>query len=441
MYEKIASLAEEMTEELVACRRDFHKFAEPGWCEMRTTSLLARRLKDMGYPIVVGKAVCKDDARMGVPKQEVLDFYYEEAKRTGADPEFLPYTKDGFTGVVATLDCGPGPITALRFDIDALGVHENLTEEHRPYREGFASIHQGAMHACGHDGHATIGLGIAKILMALKDELCGTIKLLFQPAEEGVRGARSIVESGYLDDVEKVLACHITGRVTDIDQTSDFNVGFGGCLATTKMDVTFTGKSAHASGAPETGNNAMMAAAVAVQNIYAIPRHSGGTTRINVGSLKAGSGRNVIADSATMEIEVRGATTEVNAYVEDYARRIIKGAAEMHGCTYEITLAGTCFSLESDMPFMKQIEKVAKDFPGLRPSPLLRRQSTGSEDFAYMMQRVQSHGGLGSMLRILCKTSAVAHNNKFDFDDYDALPKAVKILSATVYDINRKNNI
>lgn len=440
MFSKISAMAEAMTEELVVCRRDLHKFAEPGWCEIRTASILAKKLTDMGYKVLLGEQVIKTEARMGVPKQEILDFYYEEAKRTGAVPEFIEQVKNGYTGVMGILECGPGPVTALRFDIDALGVQEALTPDHRPYAEGFASIHKGAMHACGHDGHATIGLGVAKVLMALKEQLCGTIKLIFQPAEEGVRGARSIVEKGHLDDVENVLACHITGRVTELDAKSDFNVGFGGCLATSKLDVYFTGKAAHASGAPEAGHNALMAATVAAQNIYAIPRHSKGTSRINVGKLIAGSGRNVIADQAFMEIEVRGATTEVNDYMEAYARRIIKAAAEMHECEIAIELAGTCFSLESDMPLMERLDKVAKQMPELVSSPLLRRQSTGSEDFAYMMGCVQGHGGMGSMVRILCKTAAVAHNNKFDFDDYDALPKAVKILAAGAYDLNRKNN-
>lgn len=440
MFKKISEMAEAMTEELVACRRDLHKYAEPGWCEIRTATLIARKLTDMGYKVLVGEAVIDTAGRMGVPKQEVLDYYYEEAKRTGADTEFIEQVKNGYTGVMGILECGPGPVTALRFDIDALGVQEALVPEHRPYAEGFASIHKGAMHACGHDGHATIGLGVAKVLMALKEQLCGTIKLIFQPAEEGVRGARSIVEKGHLDDVGNVLACHITGRITEADEKADFNVGFGGCLATSKLDVYFTGKAAHASGFPEAGHNALLAATVAAQNIYSIPRHSKGTTRLNVGKLIAGSGRNVIADQAFMEIEVRGATTEINDYVEAYARRIIKAAAEMHECTAEIELAGTCFSLESDLPLMERLDKVAKEMPELTSHPQLRRQSTGSEDFAYMMGRVQSHGGMGSMVRILCKTSAVAHNNKFDFDDYDALPKAVKILAAGACDLNRKNN-
>mgnify|MGYP002671194830 FL=1 len=111
----------------------------------------------------------------------------------------------GYTGVVAVLRCGEGATLAMRFDIDALPMAECPQETHRPTREGFASVNPGMMHACGHDGHAAIGLGVAHILAAHRDELRGTVKLIFQPAEEGVRGAKSIVENGHLDGVDYLI--------------------------------------------------------------------------------------------------------------------------------------------------------------------------------------------------------------------------------------------
>ena len=119
---------------------------------------------------------------MGVPSDEELEAHYALALEQGADPEFLPYTKGGMTGVVGILRCGEGPTIAMRFDIDALGVVEADEPEHRPAAEGFASVNRGAMHACGHDGHATMGMGVAEVLMAIKDQLHGTVKLIFQPA-------------------------------------------------------------------------------------------------------------------------------------------------------------------------------------------------------------------------------------------------------------------
>ena len=117
--------------------------------------------------------------------------------------------------MIGILRCGEGPTVAMRFDIDALGVFEEHDPSHRPAKEGFNSVNEGFMHACGHDGHATIGLGVAKVLMSIKDQLHGTVKLIFQPAEEGVRGAKSIVDNGHLDGVDYLIGSHVTNKKED----------------------------------------------------------------------------------------------------------------------------------------------------------------------------------------------------------------------------------
>ena len=134
MTDTIRSRAQALLPELTAIRRDLHRFAEPGWLEMRTTSLLARKLTDLGYEVLTGPAVCKADARMGLPSPETLEEHYVWAQEHGADPDFLPATRGGFTGVIATMHCGEGPTVALRFDIDALGVLEAGDETHLPAR-------------------------------------------------------------------------------------------------------------------------------------------------------------------------------------------------------------------------------------------------------------------------------------------------------------------
>jgi aminobenzoyl-glutamate utilization protein A len=102
---------------------------------------------------------------------------------------------EGLTGCVAVFDSGrPGPTLGLRFDIDCVNVSETTAADHIPDKEGFASTNPGYMHACGHDGHMSIGLGVAQWLVANRDRLKGRVKLLFQPAEEGVRGARPMAE-------------------------------------------------------------------------------------------------------------------------------------------------------------------------------------------------------------------------------------------------------
>lgn len=374
LYAAIQQLAEDLAGSVVSTRRDFHKYAESGWFEMRTASLVARRLHDLGYETLVGREVCLAEARMGLPGDDDLARHYERVRNQGADLEYLEAVKGGFTGVIGILRCGKGPVVALRFDIDALGVNEDERQSHRPSREGFASVNPGMMHACGHDGHAAIGLGIAEVLMQVKKHLSGTVKLIFQPAEEGVRGARSIVEKGHLDDVSVVLACHITGRETDDDAQSDLNCGSADGFATTKLDVVYRGCAAHAANFPQEGRNALMAAATATLNIYAIPRHGRGDTRINVGRLNAGSGRNVIPDYAKLEVEVRGRTDEALEYVEAYARRIVSAAADMHQASCDIVVVGEAPALTSDESLAETIREICLTrLHNIRPHPQLCR--------------------------------------------------------------------
>ena len=353
IYEQIIKETDKITGELTAQRRDFHRYAETGWFEMRTSSIIARKLTELGYEVLTGSQVCRKESRMGVPSEEALDAQYQRAAAQGADPEFLKDTRDGMTGVIGILRCGAGPVIAMRFDIDALGVFEETDSCHRPAREGFRSVNEGFMHACGHDAHAAVGLGVAQVLMDIKGSLHGTVKLIFQPAEEGVRGAKSIVDNGHLDGVDFFLGSHVTPK-KDSDPAAVIP-GSIGYFATTKYDVVFHGKAAHAGGSPELGQNVMLAIATAILNLYAIPRHSGGASRVNVGTVCAGSGRNVIADEGKMEIEVRGETSEINQFMEDYAKNVLENAARMHGCTCEIKLMGAAYSMKSDISLMERI--------------------------------------------------------------------------------------
>lgn len=432
MYEQIIHAAEDMQPELVACRRDFHKYAETGWFEYRTTSIIAQKLEALGYEILMGDQVCKRDARMGVPTQAELDAQYQRALTQGAIAEYAERAKDGMTGVVGILRCGDGPTVAMRFDIDALGVYESNEPDHRPVQEGFRSVNEGFMHACGHDGHATIGLGVARILADIRASLHGTVKLIFQPAEEGVRGAKSIVENGLLDDVDYFLGAHNTDK--SLDDPAVVIPGSYGSLATAKYDATFHGLSAHAGGSPELGHNVMLAAATAILNIYAIPRHSGGMTRVNVGTLTAGSGRNVIADEATMQIEVRGETTQINDYVMEYTMKILNSAAQMHDCTVDVKLVGAASSQTSDMDLVKRVRQVCETQLHLPVSANDTARNAGSEDISYMMNRVQEVGGQATFMRTLTHRAAPGHNRRYDFDE-TYLMQSVKIFTAVAYDI------
>lgn len=426
IYAKINESGKEIEGKIIAYRRDFHKYPELGWTEYRTSSLIAKRLAELGSEVKVGTDILKAEDRMGLPSREVLDEAWERAIRQGGDIKFMEAMKNGFTGAVGIISNGDGPVRAFRFDIDALPIQESIDEKHRPHKEGFASINDGIMHACGHDCHAAIGLGVAEILMSLKDKIKGTIKLIFQPAEEGVRGAKSMVTKGLLDDVKAVIGSHVKEY-----PVGNIASGLSGYKATTKFDVLIQGKPAHAGGNPQDGNNALMAAATATLNLYAIQRHKDGPTRINVGKLVAGSGRNIIPDIAYMMVETRGSTSALNSYMYEKAINIIKTSCQMQDCTYEIIPMGEAPSGKSDAAMMKLVEETAKEIGGY--DILDSEESGGSEDFTYMMAKVQENGGKAVNIGIGAdKIGGGAHTYDFDVNE-KALKSAIVLLSALAY--------
>ncbi len=412
-------------------RRDLHQYAESGWLEFRTSTLVAERLSELGYRLMLGREVIDADSRMGLPSAEVLKQQEQRALDQGAIARWMPHFSGGFTGVVAILDTGrPGPVIGYRVDMDALDLNEVLDDGHRPFREGFASLNGGMMHACGHDGHTTIGLGLAQLLMENRERLCGTIKIIFQPAEEGTRGAKSMVAAGVVDDVDFFTAVHIGTGVA----ANHIVCGNDSFMATTKLDVTFTGVAAHAGGNPEQGRNALLAAAQATLGLHALPRHSGGSSRINVGVLQAGTGRNVVPSSAMMKVETRGATNEVNEFIYQQALRVIAGAAEMYQVQFETRLMGAAQSSTPTPAWVQYIHRQAERLGLFEEIIDSQTGAAGSEDATYMMERVKSLGGEASYVIFGTDLSAGHHNEKFDFDE-KVMAQGIKTLAALAINI------
>jgi aminobenzoyl-glutamate utilization protein A len=188
LKETILKFADDVQADMVACRRDLHAHPEPGWTEFRTAAKVAKTLAELGYTVKTGADTIREDAMMGVPSAEKLAKEQQRAIAEGADPSWVKKMDGGRTGVLGVMQFSEdGPVVAVRFDMDSNDVTETVEAAHRANKEGFASCHAGAMHACGHDGHTTVGLALARLLASLKSELRGTIKLCFQPAEEGVR--------------------------------------------------------------------------------------------------------------------------------------------------------------------------------------------------------------------------------------------------------------
>lgn len=422
-YAKINAMCDEYAQFAVSFRRDLHKHPEAAWTEFRTTALLAERLEAEGIKVLMGTKVVNPEFVMGYPDKEMITKNMVRAVNQGAKQSYVDRT-EGYTGAVAVIETGrPGPVLGMRFDIDSNDVSENTTNEHRPTREGFASVNENAMHACGHDGHATMGLVTALVLNKIKDSLCGTIKIVFQPAEEGVRGALSVCKSGILDDVDFMLGGHI-GE----DENGELSVktNTGGYLATDKFDVFFKGEASHAGGSPEKGKNALLAAAMATLAMETQVQDGRGIGRCNVGKLIAGTGRNVIPAEAMMCVETRGTTTDIAKKIYDNAMNSIDGAAKMYDVTYDIKKMGGAASAKSDDDFRDIVNEVVRE--GLHIEPITQYENSGgSEDYTYMMSTVQAHGGRAMHMFLGTKRTGSAHNEWFDFGE------DVLIFSAKIY--------
>jgi aminobenzoyl-glutamate utilization protein A len=247
--------------------------------------------------------------------------------------------------------------------------------------------------------------------------------LLFQPAEEGVRGAHAMAATGVLDDVDVLICAHIGIQALT---TGEIVPGYADFFATTKLDATFVGQGAHAGVAPEQGRNALLAAALAVLNLHAAPRHSGGSTRINVGQLIAGETRNSIPARAWLAIETRGEDERLNDYMEHWARATLAGAAQMHDVSVEIQVTGRATSARCDSALVDEVRQVAATVPAVHSVSHVRPFGA-SDDATLMMRRVQERGGTAVYLGIGAQLSAAHHTAGFDIDEA-CLPNGVEVL-------------
>lgn len=428
-------MKDELTTRLSEWRRDFHKYPETGFLEMRTASIVASMLDELGFKLELGKDVMSTEYCMGKPSEEETKQHAEWAEANGANPTYLPYFEEGYTGIVATWDTGrEGPTIAYRVDMDALDIHESEEEDHVPLKENFRSTLPNKMHACGHDAHTSIGLGLATMIAKNAEQLAGKIKLIFQPAEEGTRGAKSMVKAGVVKDVDYFIAIHIGTGVPH----RQFVAANNGFFATSKLDVTFIGRASHAGGKPEEGRNALLAAANAVTNIYAIPRHSGGVSRVNVGELHAGSGRNIIPSEALLKVETRGETSEINDFVRKQVEAIVEGAAKMYDNEVEIELVGEAKNNSCSNDLAKILHASASEHPFIEKSMIESDDSGGSEDATYFMEEVQQNGGSATYCIIGTDLAAGHHNEKFDINEESLLP-AVEILYDSIIKLNKSH--
>jgi len=372
-----ASRALEIRDEIVTNRRHFHKHPEMSMVEMETTKYLVNELTKMGIEV------------------QTFDDYY---------------------GLIATIKGGKeGKTVLLRADIDALPIQENSGVE-------FESVNPGIMHACGHDCHTAMLLGAAKLLNEKRDELCGTVKLLFQSGEEAFVGSHYYWDKGYLNDVDAAFGVHVWPSIP----TGTMAIMDGYLMASCdNFELTISGKAAHGS-MPHLGNDAIVAASSAIVNIQGIVGRLNNPLDplvVTIGTVRAGTQFNIIADTVVMEGTIRAYTPESREIAMREIIRIAEQSAQNFGCSASIRYTNPPeFSVNNkDLALNELARNSARKLYGeeiLKETP----KAMGSEDFSYIMDHIPS----SLFIFLGCYDeeqgcTAPVHNEKFKVNE-DLLP-------------------
>lgn len=393
---------------VIEWRRQIHSNPELGNEEQETAALIARQLRDMGF----------DKVETGI----------------------------AVTGVVGTLKGGkPGPVVALRADMDALPVVEQTGLPFASTKKGmYQGKEVGIMHACGHDAHVSMLLGVAKVLAAVREDLPGTVKFIFQPSEEGASDADSwggqlMVEEGVLkgpDAPEAIFALHVgpmpSGTINYLD---------GAILAGADMfDITVRGKQTHGS-SPWTGIDPVVVAAEMVVALQMIPsRHVNivsNPTIISVGSIHGGNRGNIIPESVQMQGTLRTFNMEDRKKILAMMHKTVDNIADMHGASAELE-----FTLHYPVTY-NQPELVEALLPAMRQAAgdsNVRKvlPVTGSEDFSFFSQEIPGVYFFLGTAPVDPERRFYNHSPKFDVDE-SALKVGVKTLSYMTYEYMLQN--
>ena len=356
---------------LVDLRRDFHRHPELAFDEHRTAERVEEELKATGY----------------------------STHRIAG------------TGVVATLEGStPGPTVLLRADMDALPVLEQNSHD-------YISVHPGRMHACGHDGHTAILLVVADLLQRYRNTICGTMVLLFQPAEEGAGGAVKVLEDGL---IEKYRPDYCGGLHLWSDApTGSLLVTKGPFMASMdRFDITVTGRGGHGA-IPQSARDPVVAAAQLIVNLQSIVSRRVDPLEaavITVGSIHGGEAFNVIPDQVTLSGTVRTFSKTTQAKIEEWIRAQAAAQAAASDVTIEVEYLTAAFPTANAATPCDWFEHVAGSIPGFRE---IRRdfRTMGSEDMSYLLDSVP-----GAYVFVGAGNPAVGasyphHHPKFEIDE------------------------
>ncbi len=375
---RISELTEALTPELISIRRALHSNPEIGFEEHETAALIRERLDAAGIPY-----------RSGLGK----------------------------TGIAASVGKGNGKLVAIRGDIDCLPIQEIRTPE-------YVSKNPGLMHACGHDAHAAIAIGVAEVLAQLVAELPGRAMIIFQPAEESLDGARAMLEDGLFDTdtPDTILGYHnwplLSAGTVGWHPTAAF-------ASTDPLDIEVRGLSGHGAH-PHLAVDPIVAAGhlvAALQTIVAREVAPLDAAVVTIGQIDGGSARNQIPDV----VWLKGTTRAQKIEVREAIQRICRGIGEAHRCTITATFLTGVPAVVNDPEILAEVVDEARQLLGEDKVVVLPQGSMGSEDFAEFSTRVPSaHLRIGSKL---AGHETMLHRSDFDLDEA-CIPTAVKTLVA-----------
>ena len=378
-----------ITPELVALRRDFHQHPELAFHETRTAQVIAERLRSLGLEVQTGV---------------------------------------GKTGVVGLLHGRSGSRTiGIRADIDALPITETVA---LPYR----SQNQGIMHACGHDGHAAAALSVARILAEHRDEVPGTIKFLFQPAEESANGAEEMIKDGAFRNptVDAILSLHLWNYLPV------GTVGFraGAIFASAdEVHIVIQGKGGHGGLPHQTIDPIPVAAQIILALQLLVSRNISpfDPAVLTIGMVQAGSAFNVIPEQVTMKGTIRAYDMKVRDYLVERAEETVRGICLGAGATYEFNSRFCCPPVVNDEGVTAVARRAAQRVLG-EGKVVTAAQATTGDDVAYFNQQAPGCYFLVGSGNAQKGYTRPHHHQEFDFDE-DALPVAVAVLAQGALDL------
>ena len=385
----VKELANKYKDYTIALRREFHMYPEASWHEFNTSARIKKELETLNIPFV-----------------SPLE-----------------------TGIVATVSGkNPGKTVALRADIDALQVTE---ETQVPYQ----SKNPGLMHACGHDNHIAMLLCAGRILNDLKNELAGNVKLIFQPAEEAADGAKKMVETGALENVDSIFGIHVWSDVA----SGTVAIEPGPRMASTDMfKITVHGKGGHGS-APHQGIDAVVTASALVMNLQsAVSRELPPLepSVISVGSLKAGSRFNVIASEAVLEGTTRTFNPDIRNKFPKIIERIAKDTAATYRAQAESEYTFGTPTVINDPHYAQLVAGSVKKLRGPEALSLLG-PIMGGEDFAAYLEKVPGAIAFLGVGNAAVKANYPQHHPQYNVDE-NALELGAGLYAQVAIDMLKK---